>query len=138
MFNFAPTQVDILRYIRKMDPTRDITQVGAMMGNYPVNQITSNADTISVDDRRPNGSRSRPSIDMRGGSRTDMSTGIRSVHRGFDFATEENGVAMRRMQSNLSERRLAAVMEGGTTNTRRHSPSHLFSLRRSVRKTKAT
>ncbi|KAG8217698.1 hypothetical protein J3R82DRAFT_5854 [Butyriboletus roseoflavus] len=38
-------------------------------------------------------------------SRTDMSTGVRSVHRGFDFATEEGGVAMRRMQSNLSERR---------------------------------
>lgn len=38
-------------------------------------------------------------------SRTDMSTGVRSVHRGFDFATEEDGVAMRRMQSNLSERR---------------------------------
>lgn len=38
-------------------------------------------------------------------SHTDMSTGIRSTHRGFDFATEEGGVAMKRMQSNLSERR---------------------------------
>lgn len=37
-----------------------------------------------------------------------MSTGARSVHRGFDFSTEENGVAMRRLQSNLSERRASS------------------------------
>ena len=34
-----------------------------------------------------------------------MSTGIRSVHRGFDFSQEEGGVAIRRIQTNLSERR---------------------------------
>ena len=33
-----------------------------------------------------------------------MSTRERSVHRGFDFSTEENEVAIRQMQTNLSER----------------------------------
>ena len=36
------------------------------------------------------------------GSHIDMSTGQRSQSRGYSFAQEENGVAMRRMQSNLS------------------------------------
>jgi len=35
-------------------------------------------------------------------SQIDMSTGLRSQSRGYDFAQEENGVAMRRIQSNLS------------------------------------
>jgi len=53
----------------------------------------------------------RPSMDVRpssrAASRTDMATGITSVDRGFDFATEENGVEMRRVQSRLSERRMS-------------------------------
>lgn len=44
-------------------------------------------------------------MDIRRQSRTDMSTGLVSVDRGFDFATEEHGVAMQRIQTNLSERR---------------------------------
>lgn len=36
-----------------------------------------------------------------------MATGLTSVDRGFDFATEENGVEMHRVQSNLSERRMS-------------------------------
>lgn len=34
-----------------------------------------------------------------------MSTGLVSVDRGFDFAVEERGVHMRRVQTNLSEKR---------------------------------
>ena len=34
-----------------------------------------------------------------------MATGIRGVHRGFDFATEEHGVTIQRIQTNLSEKR---------------------------------
>ena len=47
----------------------------------------------------------RASVDVRMRSRTDMSTGVVSADRGFDFATEEHGVEMRRVQSNLSEKR---------------------------------
>jgi len=36
-----------------------------------------------------------------------MATGTLSVDHGFDFPTEEHGVAMRRVQTNLSERRMA-------------------------------
>jgi phospholipid-translocating ATPase len=35
-----------------------------------------------------------------------MATDNVSVDRGFDFATEEHGVEMRRVQTNLSERRI--------------------------------
>ena len=34
-----------------------------------------------------------------------MSTGLVLVDRGFDFVTEEHGVEMRRVQTNLSEKR---------------------------------
>jgi len=47
----------------------------------------------------------RASVDVRMRSRTDMSTGLVSVDHGFDFATEEQGVEMRRVQTNLSEKR---------------------------------
>ena len=43
-----------------------------------------------------------PSMMQGTGSHIDMSTGLRSQSRGYSFAQEENGVAMRRMQSNLS------------------------------------
>ena len=36
-----------------------------------------------------------------------MATGISAVDHGFDFATEEHGVEMTRIQTNLSERRMA-------------------------------
>ena len=65
-------------------------------------------------------------------SQIDMATGLRSQSRGFDFATEENGVAMRRMQSNLSGRHpLAPIQE------RKRRPSTLLkSIRRPLRRKK--
>ena len=118
---YAPGDLELLRYIRKTQSDLDMatalrhdqprsslsrwrppsrmsrpvsvssvpsgTQVA---GTPPMNR---SVDTLTLDAHR---------IPV---SRTDMSTGVRSVHRGFDFATEEDGVAMRRMQSNLSERR---------------------------------
>lgn len=67
-----------------------------------------------------------------------MATGLVSTDRGFDFATEERGVAMRRMQSNLSERRVASsrhlVLPRESGSDRKTSKGkealHLFSLRR--------
>lgn len=93
------------------------------------------------------------SVDIRSASRTDMSTGIRSVHRGFDFATEEGGVAMSRMQSHLSERRTSSRNLSEFTRTAgRHKsgkksadgkrssdgPHHGFSIRRGLRKLRPT
>ncbi|TFK63348.1 phospholipid-translocating P-type ATPase [Pluteus cervinus] len=93
---FAPDDIDTLRYITKTDPYRDIRHDAFFMS-----KLSALKRPASVASRTA----SRTSLDLRMASHTDMSTGIRSTHRGFDFATEEGGVAMRRMQSNLSERR---------------------------------
>ena len=117
---YAPGDLELLRYIRKTQPdldmatalrpdhggaaprsslsrwrpssrmTRPVSISSAPSGNPAMNY---SVDTLSLDTHRT------PVC------RTDMCTGARTVHRGFDFATEEGGVAMRRMQSNLSERR---------------------------------
>jgi phospholipid-translocating ATPase len=45
-----------------------------------------------------------------------MSTGLISVDRGFDFVTEEHGVEMRRVQTNLSEKRSNKHGSGNNIN----------------------
>ncbi|EEB95706.1 hypothetical protein MPER_05282, partial [Moniliophthora perniciosa FA553] len=137
-FIYAPDDMDIMRWARKLNPHNTdyakeafLTNEGlsAMRGHhqeasYAMSRRTSRSDSfVSVAPpsrmSQQRTSSSRPnlppgqSIDCRSASRTDMSTGIRSIHRGFDFATEENGIAIRRMQSNLSEIR---------TSSRRHLP----------------
>lgn len=73
-------------------------------------------------------------MDVRAASRTDMATGIVSIDRGFDFATEEHGVAMRRMQSNLSERRASNrnLPQPAQSRKGKETLSHVFSLRRGL------
>lgn len=121
---YAPGDLELLRYIRKTQP--DLDMATALRRNHD-----DAAPRSSLSRWRPSSRMSRPvsissaPLGTAGGipavnhsvdtlsldphrtpvSRTDMSTGVRSIHRGFDFATEEGGVAMRRMQSNLSERR---------------------------------
>ncbi|KAJ7574583.1 hypothetical protein C8J56DRAFT_1172699 [Mycena floridula] len=126
-FCYNPDDIDIMRYIRKYEPERDPAEAHkasalTAMKNHPasasvISRRTSRSSVGSVPHR------SRPSMDIRSVSRTDMSTGLRSVHRGFDFATEEGGVAMRRMQSNLSQirlssRNLAEQSQAGQTQER--------------------
>lgn len=130
-FGFHPDDIDTVRYIQKMDPTRDLSQgqsgIGlaawkrpASVASYPVSRPESVASFAPG-----------PSTDVRSASRTDMSTGMRSVvHRGFDFSTEENGVAMKRMQTNLSERRQSSRSLASEPNPsprgRRDTLSHVF------------
>ncbi|KXN91421.1 Phospholipid-transporting ATPase DNF1 [Leucoagaricus sp. SymC.cos] len=104
---YHSNDIDIIRYIRKKDPQCDFSHEAAYpspFGAFPArpSSALSHTRTESV------ASMPRPSMDLRSASRTDMSTGARSVYRGFDFSTEENGVAMRRLQSNLSERRTSS------------------------------
>ncbi|KIJ69189.1 hypothetical protein HYDPIDRAFT_144965 [Hydnomerulius pinastri MD-312] len=125
---YAPGDLELLRYIRKTQPNIDMAtalrrdrceqaprsstsrwrpssrmsrpvSISSAPTGTPAGTPAMNysEDNLSLDPRR--------TPDPRRMSRTDMSTGVRSIHRGFDFATEEGGVAMRRMQSNLSERR---------------------------------
>ncbi|KAH0830747.1 hypothetical protein J3R83DRAFT_2226 [Lanmaoa asiatica] len=122
---YAPGDLELLRYIRKTQP--DLDMATALRHDYdgaaprsslsrwrpssrmsrPVSVSSAPAGTLVDGTPATNYSVDTLSLDPRrtAVSRTDMSTGVRSVHRGFDFATEEGGVAMRRMQSNLSERR---------------------------------
>ncbi|KAG6836177.1 hypothetical protein H0H93_010616 [Arthromyces matolae] len=136
-FGFAPDDIDILRYIGKMEPTRDISKevyISRTGTSRPFAQPLSSHHTsrTSFASERP----PRPSTDLRSVSRTDMSTGMRSVHRGFDFSTEEGGVAMQRIQTNLSERRtstrnLATTTQQNTERNKRHGTlGHVFSVRR--------
>ena len=109
---FNPDDIDILRYVRKTDPEMDIAHA-AKMGNPLAALKRPRPSSLISHSRRESMARTesavslpRPPGDVRSASRTDMSTGIRSVHTGFDFSIEENGVAIRRMQTDLSERQL--------------------------------
>jgi len=67
----------------------DASRVSSHLHNYPMRIL----------------SHGRPSMEIAGRSVTDMSLGgLQTPHRGFDFASEEGGVAIRRIQSNLSDR----------------------------------
>lgn len=144
-FGFYPDDIATLRYISKVDPDKDLRghiddsgPLGAFKHPRPASMV-SHGRTESV------ASLPRPSMDFRSASRTDMSTGIRSVHRGFDFATEENGVAMQRMQTNLSERRQSsrnivalAKPETGAQRRRRETISHVLSVPRNFLRRKGS
>ncbi|THV03978.1 phospholipid-translocating ATPase [Dendrothele bispora CBS 962.96] len=152
---FAPDDIDIIRYVHKTDPYRDLSAEAhpepqiAMGFDHEMKQrrrssrISSHAEQQRMASRRSSmrsiSQRSIATIerpppvftDLRTASRTDMSTGMVSVERGFDFATEEDGPAMRRIQTNLSERRSSRLFESNPNpEPRRKGKGSLFSLRR--------
>ncbi|KAF8205548.1 phospholipid-translocating ATPase [Mycena galopus ATCC 62051] len=141
-FGFNPSDIDTLRYIRKTNPERDIetdAQLGGAADLARLRRPLSNASrsTVASAPPRPSASGRRTSFDPRIASRTDMATGLRSVHRGFDFATEENGVAMRRIQTNLSERRhssLSGAAPEGERRSRFRGIGNVFSKRNRAKK----
>nr|GAT54067.1 phospholipid-translocating ATPase [Mycena chlorophos] len=111
-FGYAPTDIDIVRWMSLKDPKRDLSELNvrgralAQMKPRPASVAASRASRrTSRTGSIMTLERPRMSIDPRSASTTDMATGLRSVDRGFDFATEEGGVALRRMQTNLSEKR---------------------------------
>ncbi|KAF5373624.1 hypothetical protein D9758_000973 [Tetrapyrgos nigripes] len=146
---FAPDDLDIIRYIHKTDPYQDLsvaaqpgTQIALGIGMNEMKQRRRTSRISAHAASRRASMQSQLSVttierppaavtDLRVASRTDMSTGMVSVDRGFDFATEEDGPAMRRIQTNLSERRSSRLFES-TTNPEqgRKGKGSLFSLRR--------
>ncbi|KAJ7137876.1 phospholipid-translocating ATPase [Mycena epipterygia] len=141
-FGFRPSDIDILRWIRKMEPGRDINtdaQLGGGLGLAGLKRTPSNVSHATSRSSVASLAPPRASVDLRSASRTDMSTGLRSVHRGFDFATEENGVAMRRMQTNLSEVRQSSrnlALDPAASPERRgrlKNLGHVFAIGRSRR-----
>ena len=143
-FGFAPDDIDIMRYIRKQSRDRNIVNEVFFRGSPAQPQRGDRrASVLSRSTYRTGSTVSLPaqaSVDHRSASRTDMSTGLRTVYRGFDFSIEEDGVAVQRMQTNLSERRqsnrnLASPARSWGRSTR---GSHLFSVRPGFLRKKAS
>jgi len=129
-FGFAPDDIDIMRYIAKKEPERDIVHDAQLGGalRHVARPGTSLSRRSSRSESLASATYVRTSVDVHHGSRTDMSTGERVANRGFDFSTEEQGVAMRRIQTNLSERRASSrnlVLQDQPRKT-----GHGFSVRR--------
>lgn len=106
-FIFYPNDLEILRWAKKVDPNRDFAKDAHMGGQLSrLKPSTRSGVSSAMGSAAP--SRSTFDVEragapaLRTASRTDMSTGLRSTHRGFDFAVEEGGPAIRRLQSNLS------------------------------------
>lgn len=133
-FIFAPDDLDIMRWARKADKNRDFgkeAHAGGILRLRPqqnASRSESASRRTSLEGDRPAGTPS-----LRNASRTDMSTGLRSVHRGFDFATEESGPAMRRLQSNLSGVAPGSPQPHAAPERRKHTFS-LSTLKRGLKK----
>lgn len=120
-FSFFPSDMDRARWIAKLDPNHDFSK-DRNGGLARVKRPASRKASL------------RRSA-LYNGSRTDMSTGLREPNRGFDFAAEENGVAIQRIQSHLSQRSVHAA----PAQKRRRNPSslmHGFSISRTLRRKK--
>ncbi|KIY50739.1 phospholipid-translocating P-type ATPase [Fistulina hepatica ATCC 64428] len=133
-FGYSPNDIDIMRYAVKNGTMQDIERQARSghlqhlrrpAGDSESGVLRHGPSAVSLPAAAVVASHSRATVD-RLGSQTDMATGMRSVHRGFDFVMEEPGPAMQRMQTSLSERR----------ESRRHLPentprsSHRFSFKR--------
>lgn len=92
-FIFNPSDIDRVRYLHKLDTDHDFSRDRQHGGISYLRRAVSTSRGVR-----------RKSLihGPHAGSRTDMSTGLRSTNTGFDFSMEENGVALRRLQSNLS------------------------------------
>jgi len=119
---YWPNDVEIIRSFQKSHPNVDIQNHPLLGGRFKL--YNEHGRAISHHTLQE-----RPELHRRSmGSRTDMATGLQSVHRGFDFTTEEDGGSIRRMQSNLSSRHEERQRSG-------QRKAKLFSsLRRSMRR----
>jgi len=119
---FMPDDIDIIRILRKKNPNFDLSQARRGLEDLRRPSLSMRSQSrSSTDVRVPQ--------DLRSASRTDMATGLVSEERGFDFASEEGGVAMRRMQSRLSEHQTRKTSRI-PTHKAKEALSHVFSLRR--------
>jgi len=136
-FNLTPDDVDVMRWVRKTEPHRDVAHDPLLGGHFlPKHDEDDDEDEdVRRHSRRYSGIRYEQGLDMRG-STTDMSTGLNlAPSRGFDFDTEEGGVAIRRMQTDLSERSKSSRCPRGLRGRKRGASVSLFpGFRESIRK----
>ena len=133
-FVYNPGDLETFQYLQQKYPNEDLSRFSGSLRSPALSALKPRNSLAS---RRSFRARSvasqeqikKPSIDVRMRSRTDMSTGLVSVDRGFDFVAEEHGVEMRRVQTNLSERR-------SNNQKGKDSISNVLSLRRAFLKRK--
>lgn len=127
-FGVRPNDLDILNWNYKVRPNMDLireaylhqeVESGRAASPLPVTPVTPHSTAT--------GALRRQSMQC---SQIDMSTGVRSVSRGYSFAHEEGGVAMRRMQSNLS----GALQLAPTGERRSRGTALLRSIRYPLRR----
>lgn len=123
-FIFHPSDIDRVRYLHKMNPEHDFRKDREQGGIAYIKRAVSTSRGV----RRQSAIHRGPRAAM--GSRTDMATGVRSQHTGFDFSMEENGVALRRLQSNLSG------MQPPEARQHKRRRSLLSSISRTIRRKK--
>lgn len=123
-FMFHPSDMDTVRYLHKLDPSHDFTRDREHGGVGYLKRAVSTTHGV-----RRMSLLQRKNSNLRTGSRTDMATGLRTTNTGFDFSMEENGVALRRLQSNLS-----GINQPTQTHKRRRSILH--SIGRTIRRKK--
>lgn len=113
---YTPNDIDILRIVHKKRPDIDLDHHPLLGGRWTTDGVLKPYDALgrtSLDaPRSPRAEEdlypmqrvpTRPTLSGNVGSRTDMSTGLPMTERGFGFSIEEGGVAIRRIQTNLSE-----------------------------------
>jgi len=136
---YFPTDIDILREVQLKYPDVDFAKHPQLGGRFQPREPEPRMSMSSIS--RPASQshnypmqiihHGRTSMEAAGRSVTDMSLGgIQTQNRGFNFASEEGGVHIRRIQSNLSERR---VREGEDGHHRRLFPHLRQSVRRKIR-----
>ncbi|KAI0683336.1 phospholipid-translocating P-type ATPase, partial [Cytidiella melzeri] len=94
---FHPSDLDRVRYLHKIDPDHDFRHDRDSGGVDYLKRVISMTHGV-----RRKSLLAPKQAGPRTGSRTDMATGMRTTNTGYDFSMEENGVALRRLQSNLS------------------------------------
>jgi len=118
-FTYDPGDLETFQYLQTKYPNQDLSRFsggGGFAGQEPVvaAALAALKRRTTLASRRSSRASSVVAsvvVDVGMRSRTDMSTGLVSVDRGFDFVTEEHGVEMRRVQTNLSEKKRSTNKE---------------------------
>ena len=141
-FVYHPGDLETFQYLQTKYPNQDLSRFsgseevpvfGALKRRTTLaSRRSSRASSVASLEERQS---TRASVNDRMRSRTDMSNGLVSVDRGFDFVTEEHGVEMRRVQTNLSEKRsnkqrLASLTSAILPNKGKDKITNVLSLSR--------
>ncbi|OCH92253.1 phospholipid-translocating P-type ATPase, partial [Obba rivulosa] len=95
-FGLNPNLIDRVRWLQGLDPDHDFSQdriAGLAHLERPLNEVNMHSRK----------GKRKVSLYPESASHVDMATGERGTYLGFDFTTEENGIALRKIQRNISQ-----------------------------------